>query len=155
MDTSQKGEDQPRLSSNFRCKSFPCFRHSCRSVSFPRPEVSLVGPRAIARIGKSEYGEWHIHARWRFSKIPGPAPVSLESFVGCYKSFFPCFPCIFQLSDWIPAEMKEAIVHPGTRVTIVDSPIPKPKDDHVVIKVMCCGCNPKGWSLLNIPSTLA
>ena len=40
--------------------------------------------------------------------------------------------------------MKEAIVHPGTRVEIVDSPIPSPEPDEVEIRVKCSGCNPKG-----------
>lgn len=40
--------------------------------------------------------------------------------------------------------MKEAIVQPGTLVKIVDSPIPIPKADQLVIKVVCSGCNPKG-----------
>ncbi|KAL8729297.1 MAG: hypothetical protein Q9166_004794 [cf. Caloplaca sp. 2 TL-2023] len=41
--------------------------------------------------------------------------------------------------------MKEAIVHPDLKVDIVDSEIPVPKDDEVVIKVVVSGSNPKDW----------
>ncbi|KAL8905415.1 MAG: hypothetical protein Q9207_002655 [Kuettlingeria erythrocarpa] len=41
--------------------------------------------------------------------------------------------------------MKEALVHPDLEVEIVDSPIPVPKDDEVVIKVVVSGSNPKDW----------
>ncbi|KAL8998635.1 MAG: hypothetical protein Q9188_006061 [Gyalolechia gomerana] len=41
--------------------------------------------------------------------------------------------------------MKEAIVQPDLEVNIVDSPIPVPKDDEVVIKVVVSGSNPKDW----------
>lgn len=40
--------------------------------------------------------------------------------------------------------MKQAIVHPGTTVQVIDTPIPVPHADQVVIKVACSGCNPKG-----------
>ena len=40
--------------------------------------------------------------------------------------------------------MKEALVQPGALVETIDSPIPVPKADQVVIKVICSGCNPKG-----------
>ncbi|OJD40750.1 alcohol dehydrogenase-like protein [Diplodia corticola] len=43
--------------------------------------------------------------------------------------------------------MKEAIVHPGVKVEIVDSPIPTPNDDQVLIKVVVSGSNPKDWKL--------
>ncbi|KAK9779771.1 putative Chaperonin 10-like protein [Seiridium cardinale] len=43
--------------------------------------------------------------------------------------------------------MKEAIVSKGTKVQIVDSPIPKPKADEVVIKVVYAGSNPKDWKV--------
>ena len=41
--------------------------------------------------------------------------------------------------------MKEAIVSPGPKVQIIDSPIPKPEADQVVIKVIVSGSNPKDW----------
>ncbi|KAL8645286.1 MAG: hypothetical protein Q9210_006794 [Variospora velana] len=41
--------------------------------------------------------------------------------------------------------MKEAIVQPDLKVDIVDSPIPVPKDNEVVIKVVVSGSNPKDW----------
>ena len=44
--------------------------------------------------------------------------------------------------------MKEAIVRPGTLVEIIESPIPVPNADQLVIKVVCSGCNPKGAMLL-------
>lgn len=43
--------------------------------------------------------------------------------------------------------MKEAIVHPGPKVEIVDSSIPNPGRDQVVIKVVVSGSNPKDWKL--------
>lgn len=43
--------------------------------------------------------------------------------------------------------MKEAIVHPGPKVEIVDSPIPKPNADQVLIKVVVSGTNPKDWKV--------
>ncbi|TKA82220.1 hypothetical protein B0A49_00405 [Cryomyces minteri] len=43
--------------------------------------------------------------------------------------------------------MKEAIVHPGPKVEIVDSPIPKPGPDQVVTKVIVSGSNPKDWKV--------
>lgn len=42
-------------------------------------------------------------------------------------------------------KMKEAIVRKGTKVEIVDSPIPKAGKDQVVIKVEYSGSNPKDW----------
>lgn len=41
--------------------------------------------------------------------------------------------------------MKEAVVHPEFNVEIVDSPIPEPNDDQVLIKVVVSGSNPKDW----------
>ncbi|KAL8959430.1 MAG: hypothetical protein Q9193_003710, partial [Seirophora villosa] len=41
--------------------------------------------------------------------------------------------------------MKEAIVQPDLKLDIVDSPIPVPKDNEVVIKVVVSGSNPKDW----------
>jgi NADPH2:quinone reductase len=41
--------------------------------------------------------------------------------------------------------MKEAIVAKGTKVTIKDTPIPEPKEDQVIIKVVISGSNPKDW----------
>ncbi|KAF1955108.1 GroES-like protein [Byssothecium circinans] len=44
--------------------------------------------------------------------------------------------------------MKEAIVYKGPRVEIVDTPIPEsPTPDHLVIKVVVSGSNPKDWKL--------
>ena len=41
--------------------------------------------------------------------------------------------------------MKEAIVHKGPVVEIVDSHIPEPGPDDVVTKVVFSGSNPKDW----------
>ncbi|KAH8817511.1 chaperonin 10-like protein, partial [Xylogone sp. PMI_703] len=41
--------------------------------------------------------------------------------------------------------MIEAIVSPSLEVTIIDSPIPEPKANEVLIKVICSGTNPKDW----------
>jgi len=41
--------------------------------------------------------------------------------------------------------MKEAIVSEGPKVKIVDSPIPEPGPEQVVIKVVVSGSNPKDW----------
>ncbi|KAL6238375.1 hypothetical protein BDW75DRAFT_27498 [Aspergillus navahoensis] len=43
--------------------------------------------------------------------------------------------------------MKEAIVPKGLSVQIVDSPIPSPRPDEVLIKVVVSGTNPKDWKL--------
>ncbi|KAJ4351631.1 uncharacterized protein N0V89_006974 [Didymosphaeria variabile] len=46
--------------------------------------------------------------------------------------------------------MKEAIVHPSIEsVEIVESVVPTPKDDEVVIKVVVAGTNPKDWKMPN------
>ncbi len=44
-------------------------------------------------------------------------------------------------------KMKEAIVSEGLKVQIVDSPIPTPEPDQVVIKVVVSGTNPKDWKM--------
>ncbi|KAF2101148.1 GroES-like protein [Rhizodiscina lignyota] len=41
--------------------------------------------------------------------------------------------------------MKEAHVSPDTSVQIVDSAVPQPGPEEVLIKVVCAGCNPKDW----------
>ncbi|KAK4235954.1 chaperonin 10-like protein [Achaetomium macrosporum] len=46
--------------------------------------------------------------------------------------------------------MKEALVSKGPEVQIVDSPIPEPNDDQVLIKVVVSGSNPKDWKLPNL-----
>ncbi|KAL4953779.1 chaperonin 10-like protein [Aspergillus filifer] len=44
--------------------------------------------------------------------------------------------------------MKEALVHPdGQTVTIVDSPVPTPKENQLLIKVVVAGTNPKDWKM--------
>ncbi|KAF2748502.1 GroES-like protein [Sporormia fimetaria CBS 119925] len=43
--------------------------------------------------------------------------------------------------------MKEAIVGKGCSVKIIDSPIPEPGPDQVVIKVVVSGSNPKDWKV--------
>ncbi|KAL8995675.1 MAG: hypothetical protein Q9169_004645 [Polycauliona sp. 2 TL-2023] len=43
--------------------------------------------------------------------------------------------------------MKEAIVQTDLTVKIIDSEIPVPKDDEVVIKVVVSGSNPKDWKI--------
>ncbi|KAJ7864764.1 alcohol dehydrogenase-like protein [Mycena olivaceomarginata] len=43
--------------------------------------------------------------------------------------------------------MKEAIVSSADKVEIVDSPIPSPGPDQVVIKVVVSGSNPKDWKV--------
>ncbi|KAK2603164.1 hypothetical protein N8I77_009642 [Diaporthe amygdali] len=43
--------------------------------------------------------------------------------------------------------MKEAIVDQGPVVKIIESPIPKPNDNQVVIKVAVSGSNPKDWKV--------
>ncbi|KAK2761628.1 hypothetical protein FQN54_001456 [Arachnomyces sp. PD_36] len=43
--------------------------------------------------------------------------------------------------------MKEVINHIGPAVEIVDSPIPEPNDDQVLIKVVVSGSNPKDWKV--------
>ncbi|GAW21141.1 hypothetical protein ANO14919_106580 [Xylariales sp. No.14919] len=43
--------------------------------------------------------------------------------------------------------MKEAVVSKGPEVQIIDSPIPKPGPEQVVIKVVVSGSNPKDWKI--------
>ena len=43
------------------------------------------------------------------------------------------------------AMMKEAILHKGLRVEIIDSPIPTPDPAQVITKVVVSGSNPKDW----------
>lgn len=43
--------------------------------------------------------------------------------------------------------MREAIVHPDLSVNIIDSPIPTPNDDQILIKVVYSGTNPKDWKI--------
>lgn len=43
--------------------------------------------------------------------------------------------------------MKEAIVRVGPVVNIIDSPVPEPRDDEVLIKVVVSGSNPKDWKI--------
>ncbi|RYO99789.1 hypothetical protein DL764_006714 [Monosporascus ibericus] len=43
--------------------------------------------------------------------------------------------------------MKEALVSAGPKVRIVDSPVPKPNADQVLIKVVVSGSNPKDWKV--------
>ncbi|KAI6799897.1 GroES-like protein [Hortaea werneckii] len=43
--------------------------------------------------------------------------------------------------------MKEAIIHAGPKVEIIDSAIPKAKPGQVVIKVAYSGSNPKDWKV--------
>ncbi|KAI0006613.1 GroES-like protein [Xylariaceae sp. FL0662B] len=51
--------------------------------------------------------------------------------------------------------MKEAVVAPGLKVEIIDSPIPKPKADQVLIKVVVSGSNPKDWKVPDWRGTTA
>ncbi|KAH9892166.1 GroES-like protein [Xylariomycetidae sp. FL2044] len=46
--------------------------------------------------------------------------------------------------------MKEAIVAKGPQVKIIDSEVPKPGPDQVVIKVVVSGSNPKDWKVPEI-----
>lgn len=48
-------------------------------------------------------------------------------------------------SSVLYSTMKEGIIHSGPKVEIIDSPIPIPKDDQVVTKVVVSGSNPKDW----------
>jgi NADPH:quinone reductase-like Zn-dependent oxidoreductase len=41
--------------------------------------------------------------------------------------------------------MKEALVSSDLSVKLVNSPIPEPGPEEVLIKVICAGCNPKDW----------
>lgn len=41
--------------------------------------------------------------------------------------------------------MKEALVHKGPSVQIIDTAIPTPRPEEVLIKVVVSGTNPKDW----------
>lgn len=41
--------------------------------------------------------------------------------------------------------MYEAIINAGPKVELIQSPIPSPNADQVVIKVVVSGSNPKDW----------
>lgn len=41
--------------------------------------------------------------------------------------------------------MKEAIISAGPKVKLVDSPVPQPGPDQVLIKVVVAAANPKDW----------
>ena len=41
--------------------------------------------------------------------------------------------------------MKEALIGTGPKVKIVDSEVPKPGPDQVLIKVVVAAANPKDW----------
>ncbi|CAN9170356.1 unnamed protein product [Alternaria alternata] len=49
--------------------------------------------------------------------------------------------------------MKEAIVHSVAKVEIIDSPIPTPGPEQVVIQVIASGCNPKDWKAVELSNT--
>lgn len=71
---------------------------------------------------------------------------SIEKYIGLSC----CFPCqLFGfppfISPTVSYKMKEAIVHKGPKVEIIDSPIPVPEPDQVVTKVVVSGSNPKDW----------
>ncbi|KAK1752945.1 chaperonin 10-like protein [Echria macrotheca] len=46
--------------------------------------------------------------------------------------------------------MKEAIVKPGPQVQIIDSPIPTPGPEQLLIRVIASGSNPKDWKLADL-----
>lgn len=43
--------------------------------------------------------------------------------------------------------MKETIIHPGPRAELIESPIPKPQAQQVVIKVLVTSINQKDWKV--------
>ena len=43
------------------------------------------------------------------------------------------------------AMMREAIVRVGTKVDIIDSPVPNPGRDQILMKIVVSGSNPKDW----------
>ena len=49
--------------------------------------------------------------------------------------------------------MKEAINFAGPKVKIVESPIPEPRDNQVLIKVIVSGSNPKDWKVPDMAAT--
>ncbi|KAJ4349465.1 uncharacterized protein N0V89_008080 [Didymosphaeria variabile] len=50
--------------------------------------------------------------------------------------------------------MKELIIHEGPRVEQINSPIPVPKDDEIVIEVVVAGCNPKDYKTYWVPKPI-
>lgn len=50
--------------------------------------------------------------------------------------------------------MHEIIVHEGPRTEAVDSPIPKPGSNQIIIKVEVAGCNPKDYKTYWFPEPL-
>lgn len=50
-----------------------------------------------------------------------------------------------QLRNTSTTTMKEAVVSKGPKVSIIDSPIPKPGRGQIVTKVVYSGSNPKDW----------
>lgn len=51
------------------------------------------------------------------------------------------------------AIMKEVIIHPGLRVELKESAVPKPDASQVVIKVVVSGTNPKDWKVSHLIKT--
>jgi NADPH2:quinone reductase len=46
--------------------------------------------------------------------------------------------------------MKEVIVQPSIEtIEVVESPVPVPKDNEIVVKVVVAGTNPKDWKMPN------
>lgn len=41
--------------------------------------------------------------------------------------------------------MLELLIHPGPKTELIESPVPTPNDDQVVIQVIVSGSNPKDW----------
>lgn len=56
----------------------------------------------------------------------------------------------FSSSFYLSERMKEAIVAKGPKVSIHDVPIPKPKPNQILIKVVVSGSNPKDWKRPNL-----
>jgi hypothetical protein len=51
--------------------------------------------------------------------------------------------------------MKEAVISKGPKVSIIDSPIPKPGPHQLVTKVVYSGSNPKDWKVPGTPTGLS
>lgn len=49
--------------------------------------------------------------------------------------------------------MKEVINLAGPTAKIIDSPIPEPNDDQVLIKVVVSGSNPKDWKVPDLAAS--
>lgn len=47
----------------------------------------------------------------------------------------------------LPATMKEALIDKDTKVSIIDSPVPKPGPGQILIRVVVSGSNPKDWKV--------